>query len=198
MISITIDDKQVRKAFATAPAHLARELSREVNTYVTTGSSDFSKRAFRAPDDRRQVPNGLWLRPRLSLGLRRVTGQVAAAWYRKQTPLVSEIGAIIASVGFLDGKAARIARVHELGTVKYGGKLPDIVPKRAKYLAIPNRGRAAARATKVQGIVKLKKVGIPPRLGFVSWWTSAARVDELQRRAVAAAVRAMKKAAGRG
>jgi hypothetical protein len=197
-MSISIDDKQIRKAFATAPAHLARELSREVNTYVTTGSSDFSKRAMRAPDDRRQVPNGLWLRPRMSPGLRRVTGQVSAAWYRKQTPIVSEIGAIVASVGFLDGKAARIARVHELGTVKYGGKLPDIVPKRAKYLAIPNRGRAAARATKVQSIVRLKKVGIPPRFGFVSWWTSAARVEELKRRAVAAAVRAMKKAAARG
>jgi len=40
-------------------------------------------------------------------------------------------------LGFMDPHAARIARVHELGTVGKGGKLPDITPKRFKFLWIP-------------------------------------------------------------
>lgn len=42
-----------------------------------------------------------------------------------------------AFVGFIDAHAARIARVHELGTVGKGGTLPDITPKRFKFLWIP-------------------------------------------------------------
>ena len=42
-----------------------------------------------------------------------------------------------AGVGFLDIHAARIARVHELGTVGKGGVLPDIRPKKGKFLWIP-------------------------------------------------------------
>jgi len=40
-------------------------------------------------------------------------------------------------LGFMDAHAARIARVHELGTVGKGGTLPDITPKRFKFLWVP-------------------------------------------------------------
>lgn len=40
-------------------------------------------------------------------------------------------------LGFMDAHAARIARVHELGTVGKGGTLPDITPKRFEFLWIP-------------------------------------------------------------
>jgi hypothetical protein len=40
-------------------------------------------------------------------------------------------------LGFMDAHAARIARVHELGTVGKGGTLPDITPKRFEFLWVP-------------------------------------------------------------
>lgn len=195
MIQITIDDKAIRKAFAAAPTLLARELSAEVQRFVRGGTSDFQKDRLRAKDDRNRG-DFLLRRPPKSMGLRRVTGQVSAALYQTSPP-ASKIGDIRATTGFLTGRAARIARVHELGTVRYGGSLPDIVPKRAKYLAIPIRGGKAARGTKVTAVVKLRKVGIPPRLGFVDYWTSKAKLAELTKRAVGAARRALAKAAKR-
>jgi hypothetical protein len=42
-----------------------------------------------------------------------------------------------AFVGFMDAHAARIARVHEFGTIGKGGTLPDITPKRFEFLWVP-------------------------------------------------------------
>ncbi len=196
MIRITIDDKTVRNAFATAPAHLARELSREVRIFTVNGGSDFVKANLRAKDDRNRG-DFLLRRPPKSMGLRRATGELARAFYATPGPVVTEIGKVSAKTGFITGRGARIARVHELGTIRYGGTLPDIVPKRAKYLAVPIRGGKASRATKVVSVVKLLKVGIPPRLGFLNFWTSKKKVAELQSRAVAAAKRALAKAVKR-
>mgnify|MGYP003644265533 CR=1 FL=1 len=56
------------------------------------------------------------------------------------TPVVTDNNGVVgftAGVGFLDIHAARIARVHELGTVGKGGSLPDIVPRKGKFLWIP-------------------------------------------------------------
>ena len=197
MITITVDDRAIRKAFAAAPVLLARELSGEVRRFVVNGTSDFQKANLRAKDDRNRG-DFLLRRPPSSMGLRRVTGEIARSLIAAPGPVVSEIGKVRSQTGFVTGRGARIARVHELGTIRYGGTLPDIVPKRAKYLAIPIRGGKAARGTKVSGIVKLLKVGIPPRLGFVKFWTAPAKVKELNGRAVAAARRALAKAAKRG
>lgn len=196
MISVTIDDKTVRRAFAVAPTLLARELSAEVNRFTVARSSLFNKQSLRAKDDRNRG-DFLMRRPRTSMGLRRVTGQIANDYYADVAAPVSEIGKIRATTGFRTGKGARIARVHELGTIRYGGSLPDIVPKRAKYLAVPVRSGNASRSVKAR-IVRLSKVGIPPRLGFVAFWTSKATVADLTGRALAAARRAIKKAASRG
>lgn len=195
MIQITIDDKAIRKALAAAPTLLARELSAEVRRWTVQGSSEFLQKRMAVPDDRNRA-DFLLRRPRSSEGLRKATGSLARD-YVTEAPIVSQIGDLRATTGMRAGKTARIARVHELGTVRYGGTLPDIVPRRAKYLAIPIRGGTASRGTKVTGVVKLLKVGIPPRLGFISFWTSKARVADLKKRTVAAARRALAKAAAK-
>ena len=67
------------------------------------------------------------------------------------------------------GSVARYARVHQLGTRGKGGKLPTIVPKRAKALWIPLNDKAARFGPGGPGLKKgkdfifLKKVDIPPR-----------------------------------
>jgi hypothetical protein len=197
MITITVDDRAIRKAFAAAPVLLARELSREVAVFVAKTTSEFQKVGLRAKDDRNRG-DFLLRRPPSSMGLRRVTGQIASSLIAAPGPVVSEIGKVRSQVGFTTGRGARIARVHELGTIRYGGTLPDIVPKRAKYLAIPIRGGKVARGTKVLYVARVLKVGIPPRLGFRIFWTSRAKVAELNKRALGAARRALGKAAKRG
>ena len=76
--------------------------------------------------------------------------------------------------GVFDQKTLQYARVHELGTVGKGGSLPDIVPRRAKFLKVPIRNTGtAARPTvrgKVVGFLSLKKVSIPPRFKFHKSW----------------------------
>ncbi len=197
MITITVDDRAIRKAFAAAPVLLARELSREVAVFVTKTTSEFQKVGLRAKDDRNRG-DFLLRRPPSSMGLRRVTGQIASSLIAAPGPVVSEIGKVRSQTGFVTGRGARIARVHELGTIRYGGTLPDIVPKRAKYLAIPIRGGKVARGTKVLYVARVLKVGIPPRLGFRIFWTSRAKVAELNKRALGAARRALAKAAKGG
>lgn len=76
--------------------------------------------------------------------------------------------------GVFDRKTLQYARVHELGTVGKGGSLPDIVPRRAKFLKVPIRdlgtaARPKARG-KVVGFLSLKKVAIPPRFKFHKSW----------------------------
>ena len=56
MITITVDDRAIRKAFAAAPVLLARELSGEVRRFVVNGTSDFQKANLRAKDDRNRGP----------------------------------------------------------------------------------------------------------------------------------------------
>lgn len=110
-------------------------------------------------------------------------------------------------VGFMDPHAARIARVHELGTVGKGGTLPDITPKRFKFLWIPvtnlvkkydapllawaqangwvtgkaSRKRGKRKSTKPKRggkqFILLRKASIPPRLGFRRIQEAAIRND---------------------
>ena len=55
MIAITIDDKAIRRAFATAPTLLARELSAEVRRFTINGAAQFVAKQMRAPDDRNKA-----------------------------------------------------------------------------------------------------------------------------------------------
>ena len=99
-------------------------------------------------------------------------------------------------VGFFDAEAARIATVHELGTVGKGGSLPDIKPKRFKFLWVPvtaavrkydapllawadnsgftawrpkpkkKKGKRRSASRTGQQFILLRKASIPPRLGW--------------------------------
>lgn len=190
MITIKIDDAALRKALAKAPQALAVEVSKATGIWLKQGLTEFQQRNLRAPDDRNQS-DFLLRRPRTSKGLRRATGKLAEGLVA-QAPIVQDIKDLRSTVGFITGGLpARIARVHELGTIKYGGKLPDIVPRRAKYLAIPIRSGASSRGTKVLSVVKVKKVGIPPRLGFVKFFTDTKRLAVLRKWLGVAAQRAL-------
>lgn len=185
------------RALKLTPVHAAREISTELRAWAVNGTSDFTRARLGRPDDRNRG-DFLMRRPRGSQGLRSPTGSLARGLYARSA-VVDNLKDVNASVGFLSGKAAQVARVHELGTVRYGGKLRDIVPVRAKALAIPVRNGTAARGVKGLRIVKLKKVGIPPRLGWVAWWTSPKALKSLEARVARAARRAVAKAApGRG
>lgn len=196
MIAIEIKGgPALERALKLAPVQVARELSHELRAWSINGTSDFQKKRLGVADDRNRG-DFLLRRPRTSKGLRRVTGGIARAMYARSQP-VDRIADIRAVVGFLSGKAAQIARVHELGTVRYGGKLPDIVPRKGKYLKARISGGTAGR-TAAARIVNLKKVGIPPRLGWVAWWTNPTAIKALAARVVKAAQRALKTVASRG
>lgn len=196
MIAIEIKGgPALERALKLAPVRVARELSLSLRAWANEGTQDFSKANLRAKDDRNRG-DFLMRRPRSSKGLRQVTGQIRGAMYARSQP-VDRIADIRAVVGFLSGKAAQIARVHELGTVRYGGKLPDIVPRKGKYLKARISGGTAGR-TAAARIVNLKKVGIPPRLGWVAWWTNPTAIKALAARVTRAAQRALKSVAPRG
>jgi hypothetical protein len=101
-----------------------------------------------------------------------------------QRTAVRETGTILSEVrttiGVYDRKTVQYARVHEFGTVGKGGKLPDIVPRKAKFLRFPVRDpgtatRPKARSSKIVSWVSTKKVSIEPRLGFFATWAKFTR-----------------------
>ena len=73
-------------------------------------------------------------------GLRRRTGSLAKSF---MGGAVQYKGLPAVRVGVLKGPAEEYAHVHEYGTKGKGGKLPDIRPKKAKYLAVPLWSKAA-------------------------------------------------------
>jgi hypothetical protein len=85
------------------------------------------------------------------------------------------LGEVRTTIGVYDKKTVQYARVHEFGTVGKGGRLPDIVPRKAKFLRFPVRDpgtatRPKARSSKIVAWVSTKKVSIEPRLGFFATW----------------------------
>jgi hypothetical protein len=90
------------------------------------------------------------------------------------------LGEVKTTIGVYDRKTVQYARVHEFGTVGKGGKLPDIVPRKAKFLRFPVRDpgtatRPKARSSKIVSWVSTKKVSIEPRLGFFATWAGFVR-----------------------
>lgn len=193
LIRIEIRSKEAERACLIAPALIAEELSHGANVWLVNTTTRFAHGRMKAPDDRNRG-DFLLRRPRTSQGLRAPTGSLARGIYTKKIPQTRDLSKIRGETGFLAGKQAMIATVHELGTVRYGGKLPDIVPKRAKRLAAHIYGASAGRSFKGLRIVKLKKVGIPPRLGWVDWMTGAPSRKSLQTEVDDAGFRAIKRA----
>lgn len=67
------------------------------------------------------------------------------------------LGRTMDDLVLIKGSTSRYAVTHELGTKGAGGKLPDIVPKRVKWLTIPNPRKA------------LTPSGVPRRAGARQW-----------------------------
>lgn len=61
---------------------------------------------------------------------------------------------------FFNSSVSRYVHVQELGTVGKGGRLPDIVPVKAKFLRFVVDGKT----------IYAKKVSIPPRLKWLQSW----------------------------
>lgn len=177
------------RALTLAGKATSEEISHELRAFLVNGTSDFQRKNMRARDDRNRG-DFLMRRPRTSLGVRHATGSLIRAMYNRTTQ-AQTLDAIYAETGFLSSKAARIARIHELGTIRYGGTEPDIVPRRGKYLKARIFNGTAARGVKGARFAFLKKVGIPPRLGWFAWWTSERTRKNLEVRIGKAARRAL-------
>jgi hypothetical protein len=98
--------------------------------------------------------------------IRRSGGMARSVIHKTSGRNISDLRTV---AGFLDAHAAKIARVHELGTVGKGGVLPDIVPRRAKLLRWFERVDTAALSSE-GGWRFAKRVSIPARLGFRATW----------------------------
>ena len=72
-----------------------------------------------------------------------LSGSKGGGSLRRRTGSLQYKGLPAVRVGVLNGPAAAYAHVHEYGTKSKGGLLPDIVPKRAKFLAVPLWSTAA-------------------------------------------------------
>lgn len=66
-------------------------------------------------------------------------------------------------IGIFRGPSLKYAAVQEFGTVGAGGKLPTIVPKKGKALAIPIKGGGATNA----GVAKFESPREAPPLTFI-------------------------------
>ena len=129
------------------------------------------------------------------MGLNRVTGTLAKAFMFSTN---QEDGRVHGALGWIDAHSARIASVHELGTVGAGGTLKDIVPKGPPKLMISKLGNfwyrqpmlafrtssitpasVGKRGGKIKakrvfsGWIYAKSVAIPPRLHFHDFMRSA-------------------------
>ena len=185
MIEVSVDLRPLQKAIAQFPA-IARQGARlPILAWQGAMAVDFQKNRLSGRSDGDK-------------GLNARTGRTLKGNFTVKPLILAEDGAggmgFTSAIGFMSGQAARIARVHELGTVGKGGTLPDITPKKGKFLWIPvtsqvrkydkglyswavANGRitprkkvgAKSRATAKRGgqqFILIKKARIPPRLGF--------------------------------
>ena len=126
-----------------------------------------------------------------NVGLYRRTGTLAKSLIART--LGTTVRDVKGIVGVSSAKAAQIARVHELGTVGKGGRLPDIVPRRAKWLVFRVlTGTTAAATPGGSTWMRAKKVAIPPRLGFYATFKAAAFQAVIKREIKAGAERIIK------
>ena len=179
-LEVTIDDRVVQQALRQLPGRAALGLKKGMQIFAADTVREFTKKRLSAADDRVAVPelNGLGVRPSASKGLVRRSGSMARGLLT--TTMGNAINDLITKIGFLSPFSARIARVHEFGTIGKGGTLPDIRPKRGQYLKIPIRGLSAALG-KAGGFVLLRKVSIPARLGFRAFVAAALKSGKLEK-----------------
>lgn len=110
------------------------------------------------------------------MGLNRITGTLAKAFMFSTN---QEDGRVHGVLGWIDAHSARIASVHELGTVGAGGILKDIVPKKPggwlvfRTSSISTSAKSGKSRRKFSDLIFAKSVAIPPRLHFHDFMRSA-------------------------
>jgi hypothetical protein len=178
-----VDDRAVQAALRRVPRQAGTAVRKGMQVFATDTVRAFTRARLSATDDRVAIPElgGLGIRPPASPGLVRRTGSLARAFL--STTIGNSLDTLKTTIGFLNPFAARIARVHELGTIGKGGVLPDITGR----LAVPIRSLGAAFG-KAKGMILLRKVSIPPRLGFLKFAKAALRSGRLEK-AIAAQVK---------
>lgn len=177
-LEVTVDDRAVRAALQKLPGQAARGVKKGMSIFGTGAVRDFTREHLSAIDDRVAVPElgGLGIRPAGSRGLVRRSGEFARSFLT--TTAGTTIDSLKTLIGFLSPLVARKARIHELGTIGKGGTLPDIVGR--PFLAVPIRGLGAALG-KAAGFILLRKVSIPPRLGFRAFFKRRLRSGQLEK-----------------
>lgn len=184
MIEADLNFGPLERALKAVPEKLPRHLNRELARFGAEMLDEFATERLGVPDDR-DPGDFLQRRPRQSKGLVNRSGQTARDLYSRANN-ATKLHDVELRMGFASERTARIARVHELGTVGKGGELPDITPKKGPFLAIPVRGLGAALSAKRARVVMVPKVAIPPRLG----WRAHFRSKETQQSLGAALKRA--------
>ncbi len=124
-------------------------------------------------------------------GLNRITGRTLAGSIMASSKAqpIQEGNVVFGLVGFLDKHSARIANVHEKGTVGAGGTLADIIPsKKKKFLRFKVSSIAVSKTTgkarrKWSGWIFAKRVAIPPRLRFFETMKNRIVVHKTQKAA---------------
>lgn len=183
------------RAIQEAPGALTAHLSRGLAGFGANYVDDFATARFGVPDDRNPA-DFLQRRPKSSKGIVNRSGSLSRSLVH-QTARAARLADVELRIGFASDRAARIARVHELGTLGKGGALPDIVPKRAPFLAVPIRSIGAALSAKKPQVALLKRVSIPPRLGWRERWLSGDTTKRLEKTLKTAADAALAEVAKR-
>lgn len=179
-LEITIDDKALRAALARFPNRMSQNLTRAFGKFGAQAVRTVTSDKLSAPDDRIPIPalGGLGVRPVGSRGLVRRTGSLARALVFKTDRGTEQKVNPSLRIGFISPRQAMIARVHELGTVGKGGALADISGR--PFLKVPLRGLGSA-AGAAKDFILLRKVSIPPRLGFFAAIQGMVRSNVLKR-----------------
>ena len=164
-LEITLDDSTLRAFTRAFPGREAKALRRGLAKFGSKTVRAFTNANMSSPDDRVPVPalGGLGIRPNSSTGLTRRSGSLARSFIFRTEG--NTVDALLLRLGFLNPLMARIARVQEKGMRIIG----------RPFLAIPIRGAGAIG--KKLGMVLLRAVTIPPRLGFAKFMPPFIRTE---------------------
>lgn len=141
MITIGVAPGRILKLAVPFDKHSHRHLSVAFRRIEIAFAKHFQEKHLR---NRASTTESMHRRQR---HLRRITGTLARG-FRHQTNTGSHLDQLFTRWGWVDQNIARIARVHELGTVGAGGSMPDIRPRRASWLTIPMQPLALTPAGK--------------------------------------------------
>lgn len=188
---VSLDAKAFNRAWGEFPKQLLVETRKGFQDVLLDYQRRWIRKRLSGRKDGKDIRDAKGNLVSWGKGLKRPSGGLV----RDLTPVPRVTGTSIAGLegrmGFTSRKGRMIATMHELGTVKYGGELPDIVSKTGGMLRWPVRqsGRAMGKVT---GFMFAKKVGLPPRLEYIKLWNTReaqTRRNKILNKAIARAIK---------